>query len=210
MTQTLNDPRMFDTSQALGAHDASNLTNVPGMWTPLSTTTLSATSTWEYTSLSADTTYLIKIERYIPTTSNTSIWMRYGYGGTPTYETTSNYHQTQMGKETTTSRDTYSTLTAANTPFGTSGAQSNTHTANCDITLWTGAGTGGTGNSDYPIFYAHGQYHAHGVARATTFTSVGGSYTGTWSSNAVTAVQLQSSSGTMAEGVITIYQLVTS
>lgn len=53
MTQTLIDPRMFDTSQALGAHDASSLTNVPaGMSLVNHTSITSSTVDIQWTSLS--------------------------------------------------------------------------------------------------------------------------------------------------------------
>ena len=59
MTQTLIDPRMFDTSQALGAHDASSLTNVPAGLTLVQHQSITTdTATMDFTDMSAQMHFL--------------------------------------------------------------------------------------------------------------------------------------------------------
>ena len=96
MTQRLLDPRMFDTSQALGAHDGSALTSLPATWNLISKQDFSAVASIEWTGLTSYEMYhMIGTARHSSAGSKLQILMSNDNGST--YLTTGSYQQHAVG-----------------------------------------------------------------------------------------------------------------
>lgn len=104
MTQTLIDPRMFDTSQALGAHDGSALTGLPSDVVLLSTSSPSGASTIDLTAFDNATynSYMILLCNITFTTDGNYLFMRTSTDGGSTYFSSAGYDYTFMESNTNT------------------------------------------------------------------------------------------------------------
>jgi len=91
MSQTLLDPRMFDTSQALGAHDGSALTGLPADFVTIASQDASSSSSIDFTSSHFDNstynTYLFMFEGLRPTTDAVYLYIRTSTDGGSTFDT---------------------------------------------------------------------------------------------------------------------------
>lgn len=102
MTQTLLDPRMFDTSQALGAHDGSSLTGISSPLEFVTTTTATSGTYLIVSGLTEGDNYLIIGTDLEPVDTNSYLYMQGSNDGT-TYETGSQYSgsNTVLGRDGT-------------------------------------------------------------------------------------------------------------
>ena len=103
MTQTLIDPRMFDTGTALPAMDGSSLTSVGDM-VLLATVNASAAATVDLTAFDNATysNYTITIENWICSSATQVCHMRFSTDGGSTFLTTGEYEWQLGGAENTT------------------------------------------------------------------------------------------------------------
>lgn len=102
MSQTLIDPRMFNTAQALGAHDGSALTGLDVVL--LSTSTPSGASTIDLTAFDNATynSYMILLCNITFTNDGNYLFMRTSTDGGSTYFTAAGYDYTFMESNTNT------------------------------------------------------------------------------------------------------------
>ncbi len=101
MTQTLIDPRMFDTSQALGAHDGSALTGVESGWAFVSSQTASSSAQIDFTGFEAGYDYQVCAYNIVVATNIQWINMRVGTGAGPTYASSTYIWNTLENRSTT-------------------------------------------------------------------------------------------------------------
>ena len=88
MSQTKLDPRLLDSSVALGAHDGSSLTGLSSAgWEFVSQETAATTATIEFTGLESGYDYQITIANARPVNDAVVFWLLVGVTG-PTYRTT--------------------------------------------------------------------------------------------------------------------------
>lgn len=175
-----------------------------GSYVFISSATASSSATIDFTGLSSTySEYVIEMENVVPSTDATTLYLLYGTGGTPTYETTS-YHCDAL---TIYSAGTYSDDGVTN------GSQIQLSITGATFTL--GNGTGEAWSGSIKLIMPSGGLRTHGTYTASNYTNspvygyVAGSF---WRDNAtaVTALRFKMSSGNLSSGTFRLYGIKSS
>ncbi len=173
-----------------------------GAWTKISTGTASSSASIAFTGLSNSyIQYMVVMTNIIPASNAVSLYVQFGTGGTPTYQTSA-YYDAQYGR---TSGGSVITTNHANA------AQALINADSAGSTLSTGAGAGLDGvfyisNPSQSSINHQAYWQAEYQGSGTESTSLNGGFE--WrGTTAVTAVQFYMSSGNIASGIFTLYGL---
>jgi hypothetical protein len=162
----------------------------------ISSKTASSSSTLEWTGLSGYNKYLLVLENIRPSTDVVSLYLQYGTGSTPTYETTGYSVANQSSTITTGLGYALAGQIGSNFVYGTAPAQGVWGFAYLDNTLCTAYA--------YPTMAGVLGFHNNAAGGSNIYsTSLNGIATA--STTAKTAIRIQFSSGNIASGIASLY-----
>ena len=203
MAQTLLDPRMLDTAQALPAMSGANLTGISaGMWSHVNTTVFDDTATYERTGLVADQWYKFNMMGVVHSTAG-GPGMLLGHGATPTY-ISSDYRWSQKAQQGSTDEDTGGTSGTRFDIYSAAGDQSASYGVNVEVVLYTGSAD----SVRIPMVWSTGVQWENGIGVPTAFVFAGGNVNSAFNSAHASAFKLDPiSSGNFTYGEIQFFSL---